>query len=212
MRKKFCDSVGCFEMGYLSHVCALECRFEADVFVGSSLIDMYAKAGKIQCARQISDKLPERDVIVWTSMIAPYKNNGQEKLALELFCQVELEGAEQDEVIFMNGLNACAGISALEKVKLIHVFIIEHGFKGNILVGNALVDMYLKSGSTNDACKVLYSMPKRDAVSWNSIIIGCAHYGHGKEAFSFLIKCSRTALTLIILAFLAFYLLATILV
>ena len=41
-----------------------------DLFVGSSLTDMFAKCGYIEDARQVFDKMCTRDVVSWSAMIA----------------------------------------------------------------------------------------------------------------------------------------------
>lgn len=56
------------------------------------------------------------------------------------------------------------------------------GFLLYVSVGNALVDMYAKSGSIENSHKVFDQMIQRDVVSWNSIISSYAQHGHGKEA------------------------------
>ncbi|KAJ4975075.1 hypothetical protein NE237_000181 [Protea cynaroides] len=47
-------------------------NFEPHIFVGSSLLDMYAKAGRIYEARGVFDRLPERDVVSCTAIIVGY--------------------------------------------------------------------------------------------------------------------------------------------
>ncbi|XP_024542066.1 pentatricopeptide repeat-containing protein At3g21470-like [Selaginella moellendorffii] len=53
-------------------------------FVGSSLVDMYAKCGDMVKARAVFKRMPSRDVVVWTSSIQGYIDNGESELGLEL--------------------------------------------------------------------------------------------------------------------------------
>eukprot|EP01018_Ginkgo_biloba_P002102 Gb_06089 [translate_table: standard] len=59
--------------------------FQDDIFLGSVLIDMYAKRGDIENARHVFDKIPQRDVVLWNGMIAGYAQNGYVDEALKLF-------------------------------------------------------------------------------------------------------------------------------
>jgi pentatricopeptide repeat protein len=56
------------------------------------LIDMYAKCGSIEKARELFDKMHQRDVVSWTAMIAGYAMHGCGKEALKLFEQMKHSG------------------------------------------------------------------------------------------------------------------------
>jgi pentatricopeptide repeat protein len=49
------------------------------------------------------------------------------------------------------------------------------GFDSDIIVNNALVDLYAKCGKIQDALKVFDSMTARDVVTWNTTIAACIH-------------------------------------
>lgn len=50
------------------------------------------------------------------------------------------------------------------------------------MVGNALVNMYAKSGSIEDARKAFSGMAFTDIITWNTMICGFSHHGLGREA------------------------------
>lgn len=64
----------CTRLGALQDVHEELCGlgFETDVFVGTALVDMYAKFRRIQDARAVFDKMPQRDLVCWNTMIAGY--------------------------------------------------------------------------------------------------------------------------------------------
>lgn len=53
--------------------------------IGNALLDMYSKCGCLEIAREIFDRLPEKNVICWTSMVSGYINCGQLDEARLLF-------------------------------------------------------------------------------------------------------------------------------
>jgi pentatricopeptide repeat protein len=187
--------------------------FELDTFVGSALVDMYAKCGSIEDACNVFDKLPQRDVVAWnamiagyvhngciyeakelfekmpkrdvvswTAMIAGYAQNGQAEEALKLFREMYLAYVELDSGTLATVLASCANLAVMEHGRQVHEVIIRSGFGSNVFVGSALVDMYAKCGSIENAHKAFDKMSQRTVVSWNAMIVGYAMHGCGKEA------------------------------
>lgn len=95
---------------------------------------------------------------------------------------MRLVGVKPHSETFASILSACASLAFLLKGKEIHAEIIRCGFESDISVGNALVDTYAKCGCKEDARKVFDKMHRRDVVSWNAMIVGCAVNGYGNEA------------------------------
>ncbi len=177
-----CASVVALEDGRCVNQQIVKCGWESDVFVGSSLVDMYVKCGSMEDAWRVFNKMPSRNVVTWTAMISGHVNCGQGQKALELFRQMQQEGVRPDSVTFVGVLNACASVVALEEGKCVHQQIVECGWDSDVFVANSLIDMYAKCGSMEDAWSVFNKMPSRDVVTWTTILGGCAMHGHGKEA------------------------------
>lgn len=104
---------------------------------------------------------------------------------MKLFFQMQIGGMDKDQFTYTSVLSASANLVAVEQGKQVHAHIIKTGYESNVSVGNTLVDMYAKCGSINAAHKVFENMPEKDVVSFNAIIAGYAHHGHGKEALRF---------------------------
>jgi pentatricopeptide repeat protein len=177
-----CASVLALEQGRNTHEQIIQSGFESNVFVGSSLVDMYAKCGSMEDAWRVFTKMPLRDVVTWTAIIFGYVKCGQACKALQLFQQMQREDVEPGPGTFVGVLNACASIMAFEEGRCIHKQIIECSCETNVFVGNSLIDMYAKCGSMREAWRVFDMMPLRDVVSWNALLSGFAMHGHGKEA------------------------------
>eukprot|EP00249_Psilotum_nudum_P022149 c28392_g4_i1 orf=1-312(-) len=103
---------------------------------------MYGKCGSLEDARIVFDKMPQRNMVSWNSMIASCVQNGYGNGALELFGQMVLRGMKPNRITFISILDACARLATLEEGKAIHADIVEGGFESDVVVGTALVNMY----------------------------------------------------------------------
>lgn len=58
------------------HGYAIRCGLDGDLFIGSALIDMYAKCTRVEDSLMLFNILPHRDSISWNSIIAGCVQNG----------------------------------------------------------------------------------------------------------------------------------------
>ncbi|CAK9866876.1 unnamed protein product [Sphagnum jensenii] len=177
-----CASLRALEEGRQIHAQLIQTGCEPDVFVGTSLVDMYAKCGRMDDAERVFNNMPSRAVVSWNAMILGHVRCAQGQKALVLFQQMQEKGVRPDSVTYVGVLNACASVVALEEGRCTHKQIIQNGWDSNVFVATSLVDMYAKCGSMKDAWRVFNKMPSRDVGSWNAMLGGCAMHGHGKEA------------------------------
>eukprot|EP00250_Pteridium_aquilinum_P021575 c25164_g6_i1 orf=2-406(+) len=134
---------------------------------------MYAKCGSLPKAQQVFDKLHVRNVVCWNALMAAYVKHGHSENTLKLFNQMQFEGISPDAVTFICSLKACANIGATDNAQEIHADIETKGLlKGDLLVGNTLVDVYAKIGLLVKARQVFDNLPRRDTISWNALITG----------------------------------------
>ncbi len=93
---KACSGLGTVGGGRLVHEQLIQSGCESDVFVGSSLVDMYAKSGSIEDASRVFNKMPySQDVVTWTAILGGCVMHGHGKEALKHFEQVCEEGYSQ---------------------------------------------------------------------------------------------------------------------
>ncbi len=179
-----CARVAVLKDGKQIHEQIIQSGFESDLFVASSLIDMYAKCGSIEDAQRVFDRMPTRDVAAWNAMLLGHVRGGQGQEALLLSQKMQQEGVKPDSITFVGVLNACASVVALVEGRDIHEQIIQRGFESDVFVGSGLIDMYVKCGSMDDAWRVFNKMPVRNVVSWTAMLKGYAMHGQGMEALA----------------------------
>ncbi|KAI5069880.1 hypothetical protein GOP47_0016181 [Adiantum capillus-veneris] len=185
---KACGSIGAFERGVELHAEVLRKDLvKASPFVGGALVDMYAKCHVLTKAQEVFDLLPVRGVITWTSLIAGYAQLDLGEEALEWFDRMESEGVKPNAITWASTLKACGSIGAFKKGIDIHVEISKLGLlKADLVLGNALIDMYVKCGMFKEAQYVFDELPVRDNISWNALIAGCVQHEYGEVAIEFL--------------------------
>ncbi|CAM6102539.1 unnamed protein product [Calypogeia fissa] len=184
-------SVGALEWVKGVHGHATKAGLESDVRVGNALIHMYAKSGSIDDARLVFDRMEKRGLVTWNVMIDGLAKHGCGQEAYQLFLRMRHEGFEPDAKIYTSILNASASPGPLEWVKEVHGYATKAGLESELRVGNALVHMYAKSGSIDDARLVFDRMEKRDVITWNMMIGGLAKHGFGHEAYQFFLKMTK---------------------
>eukprot|EP01018_Ginkgo_biloba_P020119 Gb_16017 [translate_table: standard] len=189
-----CGHLADLKQGKWIHDYLIRSGLESDFIVGTALIDMYAKCGCADFARQLFDKMSGKDVVSWNAMIAGYVQSGQANEALTLFNQMQLSEMKPNSTTMLIALTACSDSAALQQGKWIHNCIIKSGFESDIVVGTALVDMYAKCGRIEIARQMFDKMPERNVVSWTTMITGYGMHGHGEEAIAVFSQMQQTGL------------------
>ncbi|KAH6763568.1 hypothetical protein C2S52_021001 [Perilla frutescens var. hirtella] len=72
-------------IGKCIHLSSMKDGLEFDLYVGTSLIDMYVKCGELGDARKLFDEMPISDTSSWNALISGYMKDGAVDLARELF-------------------------------------------------------------------------------------------------------------------------------
>lgn len=115
-----CIGFNGLNLGRQVHSFIIKTSFESHIYVGSSLLDMYAKAGQIHAAQGVFESLPERDVVSCTAIISGYAQLGLDEEALELFRRLQMEGMSSNYVTYASVLTALSGLAALDHGKQVH--------------------------------------------------------------------------------------------
>jgi pentatricopeptide repeat protein len=155
----------------------------------TAMLTCYAKMGLLDDARSLFDGLPSKDLICWNAMMDGYTQHGRPSEALRLFRRMLRSGVEPDEVSVVLALSAVAQLGTAESGRWLHSFVTNSSSRRvrlNARVGTALIDMYYKCGSLEDAVAVFGDLGAgdRDIVAWNAMVNGYAMHGHSREALA----------------------------
>lgn len=176
-----CTQLGATKIGRSIHCYVVKNFMDDNVSVVNSLIDMYGKCGKMDFARTLFDGM-ERDVISWNTLLSSLVQAGHHQEAINLFNNMVLEDQKPNTATLVVILSACSHLASLEEGARVHHYLNERGFKLNIPLGTALVDMYAKCGQLEKSRQMFDSMEEKDAVCWNVMISGYGVNGYAESA------------------------------
>jgi pentatricopeptide repeat protein len=103
-----CNPVGNIDLGKQLHGVSIRLLLDKNIFVSTSLVDMYSKSGSINYAESVFTKLPDKNSVTYTTMILAYGQHGMGERALSLFHSMKKSGIEPDAITFIAVLSACS--------------------------------------------------------------------------------------------------------
>eukprot|EP00250_Pteridium_aquilinum_P015864 c22809_g1_i1 orf=1033-3297(-) len=171
--------------GMLLHAHVHELGFDSNVYVGNTLVYMYAKCGCIQHARHLFDNMHEHNLFSWTAIISAYAEHGPAEEAIHLYQRMRELGLLLDKYVFLSTLKACISFRCLVSGMHVHSHIIISGCESDVFVANTLIDMYAKCWYIDHAQQVFRLLLKPDVISWNIIMTGCLYQGLHEEIFTY---------------------------
>ncbi|OVA04610.1 Pentatricopeptide repeat [Macleaya cordata] len=124
--------------------------------------------------------MPEKNTVVWISLISSYSQNGNLRQAISLFRDMLDSNIRPDEFTISGVLSACAQMGALNLGNWVRRFA-EKNRIWDVFVGTALVDMYSKCGEIEMAKEVFDSMLQKSVATWNSILSGLASHSKAQS-------------------------------
>ncbi|KAJ9540002.1 hypothetical protein OSB04_026508 [Centaurea solstitialis] len=173
---KACTQLLDIEQGLLLHKEIVNRGLESDVFIGTGLVDLYCKCGDLVRARQVFDKMPHRDVVVWNAMVAGLSHSSDFAQAVEVIRSMQIrDGMEPNGVSLLNLFPAICKLSSVKLCKCVHGFVIRRNFPNAVV--NGLIDVYFKCKRTDLAYRVFDLMQEPDDVSWGTLMAGFALNG-----------------------------------
>ncbi|CAN6484732.1 unnamed protein product [Victoria cruziana] len=177
-----CVSLGSALVGSSVHASIVKSGCEHDDSATTALVSMYMKFHDADSSRKLFEVSSGRSVFLWTSLITGYVRNGNPGEALVLFKEMLNSNMKPNEITISGALSASAELGSLAMGKWIEEYIFTNKIRISIRVATALINMYCRCGSIEDARRLFDRTPSRDLALWSSMVIGYAINGEGKEA------------------------------
>ncbi|CAD5321777.1 unnamed protein product [Arabidopsis thaliana] len=155
----------------------------SDLYVGSSLIYMYVKCGRMIEALRMFDELEKPDIVTWSSMVSGFEKNGSPYQAVEFFRRMVMASdVTPDRVTLITLVSACTKLSNSRLGRCVHGFVIRRGFSNDLSLVNSLLNCYAKSRAFKEAVNLFKMIAEKDVISWSTVIACYVQNGAAAEA------------------------------
>ncbi|CAI0449077.1 unnamed protein product [Linum tenue] len=174
-----CGQVGSIDLAKWMDEYIASSEFKDAVVVNTALIDMYAKCGSINLSRDVFNRTKDKDVVMWSAMIAAYAVHGEGQEAIDLFKAMRKAGVPPNDVTFVSLLSACKHSGLVEDGwKLFHCMS-EYSIQPRHQHYACVVDLLGRAGYLDRAYEFIRNMPMEPGLSiWGALLTACKIHQH----------------------------------
>ncbi|XP_057751259.1 putative pentatricopeptide repeat-containing protein At1g10330 [Arachis stenosperma] len=149
------------------------------VFVGTSLIDLYGKMGCLNYSINVFKVMISKEVCTWNAMISSLASNGREKVALEMFDKMKMEGLKPNSITLVAVLIACArGKFVREGLELFRSMSDDFKVEPVMEHYGCVIDLLGRAGHLQEAADIIRNMPfEPDASVLGAFLGACRIHG-----------------------------------
>ncbi|XP_020108965.1 pentatricopeptide repeat-containing protein At3g53360, mitochondrial isoform X2 [Ananas comosus] len=172
-----CSQLKSIHHGRLVHRHLSASSMRPDIVLSNHILNMYGKCGFMEEARKLFEEMPEINIVSWTSMISGFSQNCRENEAVDLYIRMLRSGLAPDQFALGSVVRTCAGLLNFLLGRQLHGHAVKSGYGSDRIVQNALVTMYSRADSIDDASLIFQRISDKDLISWGSMIAGFAQQG-----------------------------------
>ncbi|KAL8061515.1 hypothetical protein ABFX02_02G091300 [Erythranthe guttata] len=176
-----CANIGALDQGKWIHAYIRRKNMMLDEILGTSLVDMYAKCGRLDLAWGVFEKIKKREeTFCWNAMIGGLAMHGRAKDAIELFLKMQWHNVKPNEITFVSLLNACAHAGFVhEGLKFFVNMKQKYEIEPKVEHYGCVVNLLAKAGYFDEAENLIYTMPmKANSVVWGALLGACRVHGN----------------------------------
>ncbi|GFQ04197.1 pentatricopeptide repeat-containing protein at1g11290 [Phtheirospermum japonicum] len=189
-----CAETGCLPTGLQLHSHVIKSGFHSNVYVSTSLLDMYAKCAKTSCAHKLFDEMPHRNAVTWNALISGYVKARDSRTSIEWFIKMLREDIPVTPFGVSSAFIACAQLADGELGAQVHGLSLKSGLESNVVVGSSLIDLHAKCRDMVGSAIVFDGLSDKNIVSWTSMIAGYALNQLPHEAMNLINEMSRSGI------------------
>ncbi|XWS24531.1 hypothetical protein CRYUN_Cryun28dG0110900 [Craigia yunnanensis] len=170
-----CGNIAALIHGKAAHGFSLRTGISNDVHVGSALVDMYAKCGRIHLSRLCFDRIPYKNAVCWNAIMGGYAMHGNAKEAIDIFHLMQRRGHKPDFISFSCVLSACSPGGLTEQGwHFFNSMYRDHGFEAKMEHYSCMVNLLGRSGKLEEAYAMIKQMPfEPNACVWGALLSSC---------------------------------------
>ncbi|KAJ0960725.1 hypothetical protein J5N97_001374 [Dioscorea zingiberensis] len=174
-----CANLATIELGRQIHAQIIKEKLQKDVFILSSLVDMYAKCGNMQDSLLMFNKMALRDYVSWNALICGYSLHGFGAEALCMFERMQLENVRPNHATFLAVLRACGHVGLVDVGEQYFNTMTDHyKLQPQLEHYSCMVDLIGRTRGVHEALEFISKMPlEADDVIWRTLLSTCKIQG-----------------------------------
>nr|XP_010939494.3 pentatricopeptide repeat-containing protein At1g74600, chloroplastic [Elaeis guineensis] len=170
-----CAAAAELEMGRGIHAWVIKCDAGDDVFVGTAIVDLYAKCSDMDAAVKEFSRMPIRNVVSWTAVISGFVQKEEAIDGVIFFKEMMQAGVEINKFTVTSVLLACSNSLMAKETVQIHCLTMKNGLYMDSVVKDALISTYAKIGYIELSEKVFEETGiLKSPGTWSAMISGLA--------------------------------------
>ncbi|RAL42162.1 unnamed protein product [Cuscuta campestris] len=180
--------------GKETHAFALKRGLDGELQIGNTLVDMYAKCGKIDYMDRAFRRILHKDFISWTTVISAYAQSYPLQ-ALQLFREVQLEGIDIDALMIGSVLLACGELRLNLIAEEVHGYSIRRGLY-DLVTQKTLIRVYGDCRNLEYSRRIFVMIGVKDVVSLTSMMRSFVHNGLANDALNLVLYMKEVGMEL----------------
>ncbi|KAM1038606.1 hypothetical protein FF1_033268 [Malus domestica] len=174
-----CTQLAALDLGQWIHAYIRKNGLKINVFLGTTLINMYMKCGCVENALEVFEGTSEKGVSSWNALILGLAMNGLVEKSLETFSEMKKCGVAPNEITFIGVLGACRHMGLVnEGRRHFDSMVQEHKIERNVKHYGCMVDLLGRAGMLKEAEELIESMPMMpDVATWGALLGACKKHG-----------------------------------
>ncbi|XP_030531751.1 pentatricopeptide repeat-containing protein At1g08070, chloroplastic-like [Rhodamnia argentea] len=170
-----CAHLGALSLGKWIHE-YIDCHgLRLNEFLGTALVDMYAKCGAVMEMEKGFMAMRVKNVYTWNVLISGFAMNGCGEAALQAFSRMIMENLKPDGVTFLGILCACCHEGLVDEGKrYFRIMKEEFGLCPGLEHYGCMVDLLGQAGLFSETLCIIQKMDlKPDPIIWRTLLGAC---------------------------------------
>ncbi|KAF8015083.1 hypothetical protein BT93_H0776 [Corymbia citriodora subsp. variegata] len=179
-----CASVREVGMGMWVHDFVSRRNWELDVTLGTALVNMYMRCGRVDEGLEVFHSVKEKSVLTWNMVIKGLALAKNADEAVSWFNKMQQEGVKVDEETLVAVLSACSLSGLIDKGRKIFNALIngEFGISASIKHYECVISLLVLGGCQEDAFELIRQMPFEPTKTMcRAILAGSIAHGKSRE-------------------------------